>query len=548
MFKSNLIFLFVLWLSAACCFNCKQQLMPDGEECLSEIQEEEALSSQETAVIPKEKWYESDIKVWYQGDINGLNDNGVTLLYVSVASDPLEDDKKYEQVKELLEDGADPNIFGKDNKCNPLYTAILKGDLEMVKLLLSYNADVLAQDEDGTTAICGCFKQPAILNLLLTHLGKIGQVDEKGLAPIHWAAKDGHICVISDLEERSALGDVNRKEPQFGYTPLHFAARRGYTEIVDILLASGADKTAKSKNGFTPLMLAIANRHEVLRDRLSPDGCDSGVIDVNKDWVCVCCQDGLLGIGETSLEQVQMQDKHLPVVPLHCGHRFHFRCIKNVLIGRIQSEQEKYRGGVVVPDQVDLVDQVDFQCPECRGTIDTTKAVRLMREMIPDESSLLNAVLSNETPKVRYLLENGANPNERNIEEGIAGITPLIASILEGNKEIFDLLIRYGADVNQNDAFLRTPLYWAAHHERRHADLHVFRTLVQHHADIHKKGYVDGDNDTPLDCCCVDESKNVLLEAGAVRYHYHPDDEKRSFGLTNAAERVKIAMSDNKKT
>ena len=50
---------------------------------------------------------------------------------------------------------------------------------------------------------------------------------------------------------------VNTKD-EIGRTPLHYAAYDGHKEIVERLIANGADIKAKDKGGFTPLDLAVS--------------------------------------------------------------------------------------------------------------------------------------------------------------------------------------------------------------------------------------------------------------------------------------------------
>ena len=50
--------------------------------------------------------------------------------------------------------------------------------------------------------------------------------------------------------------NVNAKENKDGQTPLHRAATRGHANIVEILLARGADTNAKDHRGRTALDLA----------------------------------------------------------------------------------------------------------------------------------------------------------------------------------------------------------------------------------------------------------------------------------------------------
>ena len=51
--------------------------------------------------------------------------------------------------------------------------------------------------------------------------------------------------------------DVNTTHPN-GRTPLHYAATRGYTKMLRLLLNNGADVYAKDKYGDTPLDDALA--------------------------------------------------------------------------------------------------------------------------------------------------------------------------------------------------------------------------------------------------------------------------------------------------
>ena len=73
--------------------------------------------------------------------------------------------------------------------------------------------------------------------------------------PILSFATNGDLARM--LIERGA--DVNAmSRPPFQAAPLHGAARRGYVDVVDILLANGADATVQDYNGKTPPELATS--------------------------------------------------------------------------------------------------------------------------------------------------------------------------------------------------------------------------------------------------------------------------------------------------
>ena len=130
-------------------------------------------------------------------------------------------DGNVEEVKKLLEKGADPNAqdgYGD----TPLHKAASGGRVDVVKLLLERGADPNIQDKDGNT-------------------------------PLHKAAYNGHVRVVKLLLERGA--DPNIKD-KYGDTLLHWAASRGRVDVVKLLLEHGADPTVKNKYRRTPLDLA----------------------------------------------------------------------------------------------------------------------------------------------------------------------------------------------------------------------------------------------------------------------------------------------------
>ncbi|MCL2068067.1 MAG: ankyrin repeat domain-containing protein [Treponema sp.] len=75
-----------------------------------------------------------------------------------------------------------------------------------------------------------------------------------GMAPLHYAAREGHTGLISFLIWKKA--DVNIKSAS-GATPLHEAARSGNVQIMDAILAQGADVDAQDAKGNSPLHIGI---------------------------------------------------------------------------------------------------------------------------------------------------------------------------------------------------------------------------------------------------------------------------------------------------
>ncbi|MEQ1825797.1 MAG: ankyrin repeat domain-containing protein [Pirellula sp.] len=119
---------------------------------------------------------------------------------------------------------------------------------------------------------------------------------------------------------------------------------------------------------------------------------------------------------------------------------------------------------------------------------------------------------------VRLLLDNGADPNERNA----AGISAILTAAASGDLESVRLLLAKNVDVNAEpptepyylkavDSGMRTPLMWAAYRN----DLPLMRLLLEHKADVNK-GTQFG---TPLSHAAWHDSfeaAQLLLDKGAV--------------------------------
>jgi ankyrin repeat protein len=107
--------------------------------------------------------------------------------------------------------------------------------------------------------------------------------------PIHKAARKGDMpAVIALLKQNPSL--VSSKD-SLGCTPLHLAAKYNHPEIVELLLANGADVNAQSceryetrfggglRNGETPLTLALRSyNHKRVMELLVTHGADVNLV------------------------------------------------------------------------------------------------------------------------------------------------------------------------------------------------------------------------------------------------------------------------------
>ena len=385
----------------------------------------------------------------------------------------------------------------------------------MVSLLLSYGAEVIFR-KDGKSDILISLEldnDQDMLDIFLCHFADTGKKDSVGLSPIHWACRDGHLSVVKFLVEKDPSLVHNADNP-YKFTPIHWASRRGFKEIVELLVFKGASKTATSKSGFTPLMLAIANNHEALKNILSPDGFSRQSKLIKKDLECTIC----IGIEDS-------RDKIFPIIPLDCGHTFHFRCITtNVLI-----QHQDHR---------------TINCPNCRESLSEDMIQKILSRVTSQtmsEFSTLNAVRQKDISKLKSLLEKGGNPNEATIDNAT-----LEEAVRQSNDKMVSLLLDYGADPNYRDPGTNnTPLHYAAdnvlHKGSRHISQDVCNkiliSLIKYGAIVNRKNVKCK---TPRDCVCTcDDPLFVLTEAGGIRSGYF-DDIQPAFGLSGSKIKQKI--------
>jgi ankyrin repeat protein len=94
---------------------------------------------------------------------------------------------------------------------------------------------------------------------------------------IHEAVGTGNIEAVK--KHLAAGTDVNANDG--GWTPLWYAADEGHKEIVELLIAKGADVNAKNKGDVTPLYGAARSGRKEVAELLIAKGADVNAKDVN---------------------------------------------------------------------------------------------------------------------------------------------------------------------------------------------------------------------------------------------------------------------------
>ncbi len=216
-------------------------------------------------------------------EANAATSTGATaLMFAAAAGEPA-------VIAALLDAGAEPNAAETFRGQTPLIWAAAANRVEAVKLLIARGADPKqgtniidfaalsrdGSDPDGrnlptqaagrnTTPTSGQGSRPAESpaarrvftpgvdrNYLINELVHA----QGGFAPIHYAAREGHVAVAAALV--TAGVDVNTPTSGDRSSPLLVATVNGQFDIAKWLVERGADPNLEAENGVRPLYAAI---------------------------------------------------------------------------------------------------------------------------------------------------------------------------------------------------------------------------------------------------------------------------------------------------
>ena len=118
-----------------------------------------------------------------------------------------------------------------------------------------------------------------LLCCLLAAMLPLAGCGKPELSPADQVAADAELLRAvdrGDLESAKKWlkkgANVNAVEKNWGQTPLHKAARKGHKDIVELLIAKGANVNAADKYGETPLFWAARNGHKDVAELLRKHG------------------------------------------------------------------------------------------------------------------------------------------------------------------------------------------------------------------------------------------------------------------------------------
>jgi ankyrin repeat protein len=208
-----------------------------------------------------------------------------------------------EKVKALLKDNPDL-VSSKDNTSwQPMHWAAYNGHKDMVELLLANKADINAKDKNGMSALglAAGKGHMDVANLLIVDKAEYTIHDVAALGDLERTRAllkdhpelanstdgDGHtplgLAANKDVAELllANKADPNYRDGFFQQTPLFNAAADGRRDVVELLLAKGANANDRGNFGITVLHLAAINGHKDVVKLLIANKADYNIYDAS---------------------------------------------------------------------------------------------------------------------------------------------------------------------------------------------------------------------------------------------------------------------------
>jgi ankyrin repeat protein len=154
----------------------------------------------------------------------------------------------------LLDIHYQPDIAD-DEGSTPLLVASKQGHKEVVRLLLEKGAHVDHANSSGWSPLLSAARHghEEVVRLLLEQDAQVDLAGIFGWTPLMWAAKHGHKAVVRLLLDEGAQVEHMAKH---GRTPLFLALQGGCEDTIALLLGRDADVNTTMDTGRTPLLLA----------------------------------------------------------------------------------------------------------------------------------------------------------------------------------------------------------------------------------------------------------------------------------------------------
>lgn len=309
---------------------------------------------------------------------------------------------------------------------------------------------------------------------------------------IHEATKEGDLQKVEALLKDDSHLVFSKRDD--GWTPLHSAAHWGFIDIAQLFLVHGADVNARDKDGRTPLHFAALHGHKDVVELLLANGTDVNAEDKHgKTPLHVASEKGHKDVVELLLANKALVDAKDEdgKTPLHMPAK-DYKDVAELLLANGADVNVK-----------DNNEKTPLSLALQNGSRELAELLRQHggRDFRGEVLEIYYAAKNGALNQVQRLLKS--HPELVSSKNGASdGGTPLEAAAQSGHKDVAELLLTSGADVNAKDNRGYTPLHEAA--KWGHKD--VAELLLANRAAVNAK---DKFGDTPLHVAAVRGHKGV---------------------------------------
>ncbi len=170
----------------------------------------------------------------------------------------------------------------------PLFDAATTGDTVAIEHLLATGAIVDARAPDQATPLitAALHGQEAVAKLLLSKGADVMARNSGGFTALHAAAYSGSAPIAALLLDSGAARDDNKNKA--GTPPVFVAAEMDHPEVVEFLIAQGADVSQPEVHGYTAMSRAFWKGHKDMMRLLKRHGLTCQQDKLTADWYAQC--------------------------------------------------------------------------------------------------------------------------------------------------------------------------------------------------------------------------------------------------------------------
>ena len=378
-----------------------------------------------------------------------------------------------------------------------------------------YYKNINETDYEGLTALhVACFRSrdTKIIELLL----KKGASKEKrscgGRTLLHWAVRNTDSTMLRYVLEHGFCKNINETDYE-GLTALHLACFYSVdTKPIELLIEKGANKDARTKDGWTVLHFAADNKNFSVLKYILEHHYFSNIDEVDNYGQTALHHVCLRGKNIKSIEILKMHGANMEARPKDRGAALHYAAANEDSTILIYILNHNYYGNINETVNGGRT-ALHLACAHSKDS----KSIDLLIAKGADKEAKSNrgrsmlhyAAQNNDSTVLRYILEHHYYSDINEADN--YGYTALH---LVHTSSSIKLLLEYGANKNPKSNNGMTPLHCVAQDN----DITVLQYILEHHyySDINE---ADNDGYTALHQACRFSkninSINLLLEYGA---------------------------------